>query len=112
MRGSTLAAIRILFAGDPIRGEKERAAVRSVLGLQPEPPRKKSVDLPDRIVSMKEAAHIMNCTVRSIHLFCKQGLLRRVILPGRKTSRGVLWTDLEALINTGLTGRTGTTEDE
>jgi hypothetical protein len=106
MRGSTLAIIKTAVAGDPVRGESDKTAIMVALGLQPELGLK--ADDPKRIVGFAEAARFLSCHVRTVQLLCKQGLLRRVILPGRKLSKGVIRADLENLAAGGRTA--GATE--
>ncbi len=102
MKGTTLAAIKMMVAGDPVRGERDKAAILAALGLLADTGGDKAED-PKRIVGFAEAALFLNCHVRTVQLLCKQGLLRRVILPGRKLSKGVLRADLENLATGGRT---------
>jgi hypothetical protein len=96
MRGSTLAVIKTAIAGDPVRGERDKAAIMAALGLTTDATGAKADD-PKRIVSYNEAARFLSCHVRTVQLLCKQGLLKRVVLPGRTLGKGVLRADLEKL---------------
>jgi len=51
-----------------------------------------------RIMSRTEASVVLNCTARTVDRYARDGILRRVILPGHDRSIGFLASEVEALL--------------
>jgi hypothetical protein len=53
---------------------------------------------PDRLIKRSEVARLLGRTPRTVDLWVRRGLLRRVHLPGRLRAPGFRLSDVQALI--------------
>ena len=96
MKQPTLAALCALVAADPPRNCTDRAALAAALGLD-DGGRGKVAEGP-RVMPFDEVARVLACTRRNVHQLCRAGQIRKITLPGRKLSRGVLAEDVTRLV--------------
>ena len=98
MKQPTIIALRALLAADPPRNCTDRAALAVALGMN-EKAGKGEEDVP-RVMPFEEVARVLACTQRNVHQLCRAGQLRKIVLPGRRLSRGVLADDVKRLVTT------------
>jgi hypothetical protein len=98
MKQPTIVALRALLAADPPRDNNERSALAVVLGMN-EKNGAVEAEIP-RVMPFDEVARVLACTQRNVHQLCRAGQLRKIVLPGRRLSRGVLAEDVKMLITT------------
>ena len=104
MRGSTLTVLKAAVGADPIRNERERQAILEALGIRPAAPADPLANV-DQVVSIEQAARLLSSSKRLVQGLLARGVLKRVILPGRKLAKGVLRSSLEKLIAEGASTR-------
>jgi hypothetical protein len=98
MLEQSLDIIRTVLKSDPTVTPPQR---KEYLGLlvngkaTPPPP---ASDVP-RILRPKVVAERMGRSTRSVHDLCRQGILKKVILPGRSRSSGILESSLLSAIS-------------
>jgi hypothetical protein len=102
MKQPTMAALCALVAADPPRNCTDRAALAAALGL--DDGSRAGTDEDPRVMPFDEVARVLACTRRNVHQLCRAGQLRKVTLPGRKLSRGVLSIDVRRLLLTCVGG--------
>ena len=98
MKQPTIIALRALLAADPPRNCDERSALAMALGMN-EKAVTVEADVP-RVMPFDEVARVLACTERNVHQLCRAGQLRKIVLPGRRLSRGVLAEDVKMLVTT------------
>ena len=98
MKQPTMAALCALVAADPPRNCTDRAALAAALGLDEKAaPVEAEIH---RVMPFDEVARVLACTQRNVHQLCRAGQLRKIVLPGRRLSRGVLAEDVRRLVTT------------
>jgi len=98
MKQPTIVALRALLAADPPCNINERTALAEALGMSAKAePMGESAP---RVMPFDEVARVLACTQRNVHQLCRAGQLRKVVLPGRRLSRGVLAEDVRRLVTT------------
>ena len=89
-----------------------RAALRTDPTISPDARKRVLLALADRtadavapaprVLSFPEAAARLACGKRLLHRMARAGQIRKVKLPGRVRCRGILESDLEALLTSGV----------
>ena len=92
---SMVAAVRAMVG--QIGDEKVREALRAALDGE-SVPRKVDTVLRKEVLSAADVATMLNCTRRTVGTLCRQGLIRKVALPGRRRSLGYRRDSVEAFI--------------
>ena len=92
---SMIAAVRAMVG--QIGDERTRDALKAALDGE-SVPRRVDVQLRKEVLSAADVAVMLNCTRRTVGNLCKQGLIRKVHLPGRRRSLGYRRDSVEAFI--------------
>lgn len=104
MLSTTLDAIKAMLKADPSIAVPERTAILAALRGQPANTATKPATEPgvEKLLSPKAAGELLSRSPRAMHLLAQQGVVRKVVLPGRQRAAGFRLSDLEALIAGGL----------
>jgi hypothetical protein len=107
MLETTFQIMKSGMRGDPTLSPKDRARILAYLrnGTSKEKIEsdQSSRDRIRRIVRRREAADMLSCSLRLIDRLAKQGVLKKVRLPGRQRGAGFLESDVLAVIAAGKT---------
>ena len=98
MLPTTLKLCRTAFEADPSISIRERQHLMRLLIREPEPTTTERQPVAPRLVRRKEGAQRLGYSLRTFDKLCKQGVLKKHILPGRCRAAGVLESDLLALL--------------
>jgi hypothetical protein len=110
---TTIEAVKAILSADPTVTPLERVAMVALLREhgravpKPEP----VVQAEKRILRRAEVARRMGCSLRSVDKWAREGIIRKVKLPGHRRSCGFVSTDVERLLVTD-SGPTGKDSDE
>jgi hypothetical protein len=98
MMPTTVEAFAAICKADPTITPEERARLVALLRRGPEA---KAVLAPTQpaIVRRADAAKRLGCSLRALDLWSKQGVLKKVKLPGRTRNLGFLEADITRLIS-------------
>jgi len=102
MKQPTIAAVCALVAVDPPQNHADRNALAVALGF--DDGACGGFRQETRVMPFDEAARLLACTRRNMHQLCRAGQLRKITLPGRKLSRGVLSKDVTHLLRKCVRG--------
>ena len=101
MLNTTTDAIRSLLKADPSLSPQDRTRIVAVLKSGGKDstgsPRVKT----PRLLRRDTVAERLGCTIRQVDNLAREGILRRVILPGRTRAAGFRESDVMALITGG-----------
>jgi hypothetical protein len=100
MLATTRDAVRSILKTDPTLAAADRERLFAALADRASTEAERPAPAP-RIVSYSEAADRFACTPKHLHRLCAQGVLRKVRLPGRTRCRGILESDLSAVLAGG-----------
>lgn len=101
MLPTTSAAVRSILAADPSLTPSDRAGILAGLrnhGRPAEPTAPTPATNEPRLIRRREAAARLGRSLRALDLLARQGILPRVILPGRVRGGGFRESDLVRLI--------------
>jgi excisionase family DNA binding protein len=109
MNPATLDAIEAVTKTDPTFSSRDRDRLLEFARNldRPRPvPEAATGERPPQIMKRKEAAAMLNCTVRTIDRLAREGSLKRRKLPGRTRGQGFLKSDVENLMeNAGVSSQ-------
>ena len=104
MNSNTMNAVRAVLTTDPTlskaRREKALAAIADSLDGPASNPCEVSPSGP-KVLGLGDAARHLSATKRTVGNLIRQGLLDKVVLPGRQRGLGVTLASLETLIKAG-----------
>jgi hypothetical protein len=63
-----------------------------------DPSKPENTGIPPRIIRREEGARRMACSLRTFDKLCKEGVLKKHVLPGRTRAAGILESDLIELL--------------
>lgn len=97
---TTIAAVAAMLKADPsIDAATAKEVVELLKGVTDEPPTPKTED---ELIPVPEVARRIHRTPKTVHLWCKQGILRKVRAGGNSRASGVLASSLAALLKGGV----------
>ena len=109
MTSATLTAIRAIIEADPTATKGERDAVLAVASGKTAAHMTDQRPL-DRIISTKQAAEILGCSVQTVRSYCRVGSLHRVKANGMSRARGISEASLRAFMAGETTAKAGRKE--
>jgi hypothetical protein len=99
MLPTTMDIIRSGLKADPTLTPADRAKLLTLLRAGPNPPGTQTADARQpQLIRRDEAARRLACSPRTVDKLGANGVLRRVILPGRQRAAGFLEGDITSLI--------------
>jgi hypothetical protein len=111
MLTTTIDAIRAVLRADPSVTPADRASLLSIIRNHGKavPVSQIALQTEVRILRRAEVARRLGCSPRTVDRIAREGILRKVTLPGRRRACGFRSSDLDRLIGSGCvsTGRTG-----
>ncbi len=93
MKPGTITAIAAIIRADPPATAREAKQLAAL--ITPEDTRAAAAG--PQIVTRQEAANLLRVSPRAIDLWAKEGVLKKVRLPGRVMALGFLKSDLDKL---------------
>lgn len=99
MLSTTIDAVKAILRSDPSISVVERNLLLSALRSGANPPKGETTsERVRRILRRHEGASRLGVSLRTFDKLCKQGALKKYVLPGRTRAAGVLECDLNALL--------------
>jgi hypothetical protein len=99
MLKSTRDAVKAVLKSDPSLGANDRLRLLNAIKSGGEGIRVAKSET--RLLRRAAVANKLGCTIRQVDNLARQGILRRVILPGRRRGAGFRLADVESLIHGG-----------
>ena len=97
---TTIVAVSALLKADTAIDEGTVADIVELLNGGPaEPTRPESEE---ELLPVTEVARKLHKTPKTVHLYCKQGILRKVTVGGNSRASGVLASSVAALLKGGV----------
>lgn len=95
MLATTLEIIRAGLKCDPTLSPDQRTQLIALLRKGPSPV---APPAPPRLLRRNDVAERLNVSLRAVDKMAKEGVLKRVVLPGRKQGAGFLESQVNALL--------------
>lgn len=93
---ATINAAKALFMADPTAS---REAKREMLALLEARPGNADEPKPEKIIGIREAASRLSKTPKTVHLYCKMGLLQKAKFGAQSRASGIFESSLENLLS-------------
>lgn len=93
---TTLEATKGLLKADPSISPQERSKILKLIQQGGESPTSQTKE-PPRLLRRKEAADRLSISLRTLDQWARDGLLTKVILPGKTRACGFSSTEIDAL---------------
>ena len=99
MLPTTLEAVRAVLKADPTVSPEQRTRILTAVRQSDEPPTPAvSTPEPGQVLTRAEVARRFSRSIRFVDYLAKQGVLRRITMPGRSRAVGFLSHDVAALM--------------
>lgn len=90
----TVLGIITLVKGDPkATAEGKRRIIKALTSPSPGEPKQ------EKVLGVREVAERLHKTCKTVHDYCRIGLLQKVQFPGKSRASGILASSLDALIS-------------
>jgi hypothetical protein len=98
MLPTTIDAVRALLKTDPTLTPADRARLLLIIKGYGKADSTPNVRTEPRLLRRGEVARRLGCSLRAVDSWTREGILEKVILPGRVRAAGFRETDISALI--------------
>lgn len=100
MQPTTIDAIKAMLRADPTVTPSERITMLAFLKEHGRTGQSRTAGKTvSRIIHRAEVAQRLGCSTRTVDTLARQGVIRRVRLPGRKNGCGFLASDIDRLLD-------------
>jgi predicted DNA-binding transcriptional regulator AlpA len=99
MKKSTYQIVRLALISDESISDKQRAVILDCLTTSESKELLPVIEVPkERIIKRKHIAKMFSCSLRTIDMMARKGVLHRVIFPGNKRAFGFRESEVQALM--------------